>query len=224
MTDPRPSPVAVVVETTPKKVFVAALEWPGWCRSGRDADAAFEAFAQAAPRYRRVVESTGRPLPDDGRATEVVERIEGDSGTAFGVPSRIAERDRAPTDAAQAERLAALVAAAWAEFDRVAASAPAELRKGPRGGGRDTVRIVEHVTGADQAYAGVMGLKLRAPAPGDTVAVAAMRSAMLDVLRRPSDGSPLAGKKWPPRYAARRIAWHALDHAWEIEDRSDPPS
>ena len=27
--------------------------------------------------------------------------------------------------------------------------------------------------------------------------------------------------KWPPRYAARRIAWHALDHAWEIEDRSD---
>jgi len=28
------------------------------------------------------------------------------------------------------------------------------------------------------------------------------------------------GKRWPPRYAARRIAWHALDHAWEIEDRS----
>jgi len=27
-------------------------------------------------------------------------------------------------------------------------------------------------------------------------------------------------RSWPPRYAARRIAWHALDHAWEIEDRS----
>ena len=38
----------------------------------------------------------------------------------------------------------------------------------------------------------------------------------------PSDGSPIAGKRWPLRYAARRIAWHALDHAWEIEDRSDP--
>ncbi|MGH9282469.1 MAG: hypothetical protein ACRD0S_05980 [Acidimicrobiales bacterium] len=23
------------------------------------------------------------------------------------------------------------------------------------------------------------------------------------------------------RYAARRIAWHALDHAWEMQDRSD---
>ncbi|HKA98202.1 MAG TPA: hypothetical protein VKD66_18215 [Streptosporangiaceae bacterium] len=27
---------------------------------------------------------------------------------------------------------------------------------------------------------------------------------------------------WPARYAARRIAWHALDHAWEMEDRSEP--
>ena len=45
---------------------------------------------------------------------------------------------------------------------------------------------------------------------------------MLEVLRKPSDGSPIVGKKWPPRYAARRIAWHAIDHAWEIEDRTDP--
>ena len=27
--------------------------------------------------------------------------------------------------------------------------------------------------------------------------------------------------KWPWRYVVRRIAWHVLDHAWEIEDRSD---
>ena len=27
---------------------------------------------------------------------------------------------------------------------------------------------------------------------------------------------------WPARYAAHRIAWHALDHLWEIEDRSTP--
>lgn len=31
----------------------------------------------------------------------------------------------------------------------------------------------------------------------------------------------LAAKGWPARYAARRIAWHVLDHAWEIEDRSE---
>ncbi len=29
-------------------------------------------------------------------------------------------------------------------------------------------------------------------------------------------------KGWPPRYAARRMAWHVLDHLWEIEDKSGP--
>ena len=52
--------------------------------------------------------------------------------------------------------------------------------------------------------------------------VAERRKAVLEVLRQASDGSPIAGRKWPPRYAARRIAWHALDHAWEIEDRTEP--
>ena len=58
--------------------------------------------------------------------------------------------------------------------------------------------------------------------PRDAKAVAELRRRMLEVIAAPSDGSPLAGKKWPVRYAARRVAWHALDHAWEIEDRSDP--
>jgi hypothetical protein len=43
---------------------------------------------------------------------------------------------------------------------------------------------------------------------------------MLAILRQPSDGRSLGDRRWPARYAARRIAWHALDHAWEIEDRS----
>jgi hypothetical protein len=60
------------------------------------------------------------------------------------------------------------------------------------------------------------------PAATDRAAIDALRSSMLDVLRRPSDGSPLAGRKWTSRYAARRVAWHSLDHAWEMEDRSAP--
>jgi hypothetical protein len=27
---------------------------------------------------------------------------------------------------------------------------------------------------------------------------------------------------WPLRYAARRFAWHVVDHLWEIEDKSEP--
>ncbi len=129
----------------------------------------------------------------------------------------VADDDRRPTDADEAERLAAIVEASWAAFDRIAAAAPAELRKGPRGGGRDTAKVVEHVHGGDDSYASVVGI----PA-ADRRSAPAIRERVLAILREPSDGSPLAGKRWPPRYAARRIAWHALDHAWEIEDRSEP--
>jgi hypothetical protein len=107
-------------------------------------------------------------------------------------------------------------------FDRIVAAAPAELRKGPRGGGRDRDRVVLHVDGADHAYSQVLGIKVPAPDRSDASTVRAMRAAMIEALGRPSDGAPIAGRKWPPRYAASRIAWHALDHAWEIEDRTEP--
>ncbi|HKS99518.1 MAG TPA: hypothetical protein VJT31_08320, partial [Rugosimonospora sp.] len=101
---------------------------------------------------------------------------------------------------------------------RVVAGAPAELRKGPRGGGRDRDRIVEHVLGAEPGYGRMLGLKF--PAAPDLVAAAESRELILAALRKPSDGSPMRLRGWPPRYAAHRIAWHALDHAWEIQDRS----
>ena len=59
--------------------------------------------------------------------------------------------------AAGGTRLAALVEAAWKTFEAVARTAPEELRKGPRGGGRDTSKIVDHVIGSEQAYASEHG-------------------------------------------------------------------
>jgi hypothetical protein len=58
-------------------------------------------------------------------------------------------------------------------------------------------------------------LKLRQPAYGDAAAVAEFRDAIVGRLEKPAPDP-----RWPIRYAARRIAWHALDHAWEIEDRT----
>jgi hypothetical protein len=134
----------------------------------------------------------------------------------------VTEADRRPTTAADADRLARLVEAAWARLDEIAAASPEELRKGPRGGGRDRTKMLGHVLGADWAYAREIGIRTGEPALEDARAIAALRAAMLDVLRAPSDGSPLAGRRWTVRYAAGRIAWHALDHAWEMEDRSGP--
>jgi hypothetical protein len=212
-------PIEVSVEAAAKKAFATAIDWPGWSRSGKTPELALEALAAYADRYRPVAEAADERLPADPDF-EVIETNEGGGGTEFGVPSRVTAADRRRTTASQAKRLARLVEASWATFDRVAAAAPAELRKGPRGGGRDTAKIVSHVRESDHAYSREIGLKV--PPPTDEKAVAAMREAVLDALRQPSDGSPLADRRWTARYAAQRIAWHALDHAWEIEDRSEP--
>ncbi len=210
----------VSIEAGPKKVFASAVDWPGWCRAGKTEELAVESLAAYAERYAIVAHEAGRDLAVPTlRDLEVVDRVPGGSGTEFGVPSVVIDLDRRAVSA-DARRIGELVAAAWTVFDRVVAGAPAELRKGPRGGGRDRDKIVRHVVEADWYYSREMGLKMPQPDPTVRPDVEAARAAMLEIVRQPSDGSPLAGRKWPVRYAARRIAWHALDHAWEIEDRS----
>jgi len=210
-------------EVTLKKTFVWAIDWPGWCRSGKDRDLAIEALIAARSRYAKVAKRAGLELTKvDADDLRVAETVDGGGGTEFGVPSSITKLDRRPTSKAEAERLTSLVEAAWIIFDRVAERSPAELRKGPRGGGRDRDKMIDHVIGADHAYAHEIGLRRPEPSRADRGTVDAERSAVLEVLRQPSDGSPLADRRWTQRYAARRIAWHALDHAWEMEDRSEP--
>ena len=212
--------VRVGIEQGGRKTFAWALDWPGWCRAGRDETSAVQALAASAERYAAVARAAGVAFHSaDG--IDVVERVPGSSATDFGVPGQIVASDRTPTTATEARRLAALVDGAWRVFDATVESAPAELRKGPRGGGRDRDKVADHVVGADAAYAREIGLRLKAPAWNDREAVGALRREMLAMLGRASDGGPLAGRKWPLRYAARRIAWHAVDHAWEIEDRSE---
>jgi hypothetical protein len=209
-------------EVAAKKAFVWAIDWPGWSRSGKDRDVAIEALLAARGRYAKVARRAGLDLPKvEARDLDVVESVGGGAGTEFGVPSSITKLDRRRVSKADAERLASLVEAAWVIFDRVAERSPAELRKGPRGGGRDRDKMIGHVIEADHAYAREIGVRLPTPSLADRPAVEAERAAVLEVLSRPSDGSPLADRKWPLRYAARRIAWHALDHAWEMEDRTE---
>ena len=213
----------VYLERNPKKTFAGALDWPGWCRAGKTSDLALAALADYVPRYARVATEAGEAF--DRRTVgnfDVVEDVEGDATTAFGAPGIVVAADRRSLSARESERLARLVAAAWRVFDEVVAGAPPTLRKGPRGGGRDRDKILEHVIGAEVSYASVIGIKGRQPDPGDRAAIDALRAAILDLLSKPSDGTPLASRRWPARYAARRIAWHALDHAWEIEDRTEP--
>jgi hypothetical protein len=212
--------IDVTLEVGTKRVFASAVEWPGWCRSGRGEEAALAALADAADRYRVVTARAGVRLPADaGASFRVIERVAGDATTDFGAPGKATEADRAPLTAGQAKRRAALVAAAWSVFDEVVAGAPAALRKGPRGGGRDRDKMVAHVYAAEAAYARKLGVKLSTPqTPAE---VSAQHEAILAALGA-SEGVPALPKGWLPRYAAARIAWHVLDHAWEIQDKSLP--
>lgn len=221
MTDQR---IPIAEEIGRKRTFVWAIDWPGWCRAGRDAEVASAAVAAVAEQFAPVAALAGLRFPtlDTEAPFDVVESVAGDATTDFGAPSIATASDRRPMDVDEAERLAGLVAAAWTTLDRVAAAAPATLRKGPRGGGRDRDAMLEHVIAADHAYAGKVGVRMPTGSLKDRAAVDRERAAILRALRAPSAGEPLRAGGWLPRYAARRIAWHALDHAWEIEDRADP--
>ena len=181
------------------------------------------ALAAAEERYAAVAREAGEPFPShhDLRQLDIAERNPGGGGTDFGVPSVVTDHDRRPLSHADADRLCRLIAAAWTVFDRITLVAPAALRRGPRGGGRDRDKIVDHVLESDHAYSREVGLRIDAPSRADRRTIEMMRAALLELLGEPSDGSPLGGRRWPPRYTAGRIAWHALDHAWEIEDRSE---
>jgi len=213
--------IPVYLEIGEKRVFASALDWPGWTRSARDEARALEALAAYAPRYAAVPKAARIEFASDSTSTfKVVERVQGNATTDFGAPGIPASSDAKSLTRAEAERICALLGASWKVFDAAVAKAPAELRKGPRGGGRDRDKIADHIIDAESAYTPRLGLKLKTPRRDDALAVHATRKTILDAIRA-SAGAPQTGeKRWPPRYVARRMAWHLLDHAWEIEDRS----
>ena len=213
-------PIPVYIESGDKKVFACAIDFPGWCRSGKDEASALEALAGYASRYAEVAKRAEAAFPSKPEF-EVVERIKGKGATDFGIPHEIPEVDAEPLTARQAARQVGLMEAAWALLDKAARSTPAELRKGPRGGGRDRDKMLDHVLGAEAAYARQIGIRHPQPELGDTRAIKALRKDIAEALRGASDGSPLRDKGWPPRYALRRITWHVLDHLWEMQDRTE---
>lgn len=218
-----PAPTRVYLEVGQKKVFAAALDWPGWCRAGKGEEAALRALEAYAPRYRVVARRARLAFPAwVASAFDVVATVKGSTTTDFGALAGPAPSDAEPVTAAESKRIRALVRAGWEVFDQVAAGSPAELRKGPRGGGRDRDKMIQHVLNAEAAYARKLGVRLRAPMVGDAAAIEELRSAVITALQASDGGAPPVDRGWSPRFAARRIAWHVLDHAWEMQDRADP--
>jgi hypothetical protein len=219
----------VYLEIGKKRSLAGACDWPGWCRGGRDEEAALQALLEYGPRYEQVLHATGlgfRP-PADVSAFAVTERLEGNPTTDFGAPDVAPAGDATPVDEAELRRLQILLQACWTAWDGITQAATGtDLRLGPRGGGRDLAGILRHVLDAEASYLRSLGGKL--VSLGDDRALDEVlqprRQIILDAVATAAHGEfpsrgPRGGIRWTPRFFVRRDAWHILDHAWEVEDR-----
>jgi hypothetical protein len=220
--------VKIYVERGSKRTFACAVDWPGWARSGRSEDDALHALVEYGPRFAAAIKGAANvPLSNRAPDLDVAERLEGDAGTDFGIPSREWSGDARTLSPRELERQVSILRAAWAAFDAAAErNRGAALTKGPRGGGRDLDRIVRHVLEGEIAYFNRLGGRFR-PEPEESEGgqMARVRADVIALLKARRDGKepPMGRRKaplWSLRYFIRRSAWHALDHAWEIEDRA----
>lgn len=209
----------VVLEVGSKKTFASALDWPGWSRSGKDERTTIETLLAYADRYAVVTALAGLDVTLPG-APKVIDRQSGDMTTDFGAPGRIHGVEREPVERAELERQLSLLRASWALFDEVVATVTPELRKGPRGGGRDRDGIFAHVVEADRNYARKIGVRTPRFDAIDRVALLEHREAVFAIVPDLRGGEPVSPNGWPVRYALRRMAWHILDHAWEMQDKT----
>lgn len=210
-----------------KRVVACAFDWPGWDRSAGSEEEALRVLAAYRPRYAKVAALAG--LADEFGTTgepAVIERLEGNGMTDYyGVSGRSAAPEQEQMSDPGCERKIALLRASWATFDDVASRVSEELRKGPRGGGRDRDEIVRHVNGAEIfEFATKVGVRTPLEARRDPDALRAHREAFCAGIREFNARGPSAGKSWTVQFLVRRCAWHMLDHAWEMEDRDLGPS
>jgi hypothetical protein len=222
---PSAKKIPVYLEIGQKRTFAGALDWPGWCRSGRDEASALQALLDFGPRYARVLRASrlGFKAPTEVSTFVVTERLKGNATTDFGAPGMTPSSDAKPVNAEQLRRFQKLLNACWQTFDAAVTNAHGKsLGTGPRGGGRQVAGIIEHLLGSNEGYLHQVGWKLEKSDGNEPFEQ--NRQATLSALAASARGEippkgPRGGIRWSARYFVRRVAWHILDHAWEIEDR-----
>ncbi|MCB8935572.1 MAG: hypothetical protein KIS95_10455 [Anaerolineae bacterium] len=212
----------VTLEIGPKgkKVVAVAPDWPGLARGAKTEEAAVERLLAYVPRYAPVAKLAGL---ESALATvpvvEVVERYPGTGSTDFwGISFAFSSIDRQVLSDEALERQLRLLRASWAFFDEVRGRVSAELRRGPRGGGRDRDQIVRHIFANEQDWAKGLGVITPDEAMLTDEGMNAHRDAYGNAIRAFHAQGKMA-RKWPLPYLIRHTAFHTLDHAWEMEDK-----
>jgi hypothetical protein len=213
----------VLLEIGPKgkRIVAGAMDWPGLERSGRTEEDAVERLCAYMPRYLPVAERAGlRPEFERGVIPHILERTPGNTSTDWWgiahVPSVV---EAEPLSDEELERRIGLMQATWDFFDDASERVVAPLTKGPRGGGRETGQIVGHVYASERHnFWRKVGIREDDEVRLTPTELAAVRKRYVAAIREHhTEGRP--ARRWPLRFLIRRTAQHAMDHAWELEDR-----
>lgn len=218
-------PVRTVIDRGPKgkRVVAFGLDWPGWSRGAKTAEDALETLESYRERYRPVADLAGMAREFDAAGDlQVVEDKVGTPSTDFwAISFAPSSTEQDPMDAAALERGITLLRACWSFFDGVAARVSAEMRKGPRGGGRDRDRIISHVIRVEsEDFASGVGLRIPEGGALGPGALPAYRADYVAAMHAYNAGQvEKRMRKWTLPFLIRHSAFHTLDHAWEMEDK-----
>lgn len=204
-----------------------SIDWPGWSRGAKTAELALETLEVYRGRYRPVaaLAKMSRDFDAAGRL-KVVEDATGTGSTDFwGISFSPSSFERGPTREMELERALTLLRACWAFFDRVSARVSPDMRKGPRGGGRDRDHIIRHAIRTEsEDFAKKVGLRLPEGAALTPAGLRDFRKEYLKALRAYNAGKvERRMRSWTLPFLIRHSAFHILDHAWEMEDKDLSP-
>ena len=217
--------VRTVIERGPKdKRSVAfSIDWPGWSRGAKSAELALETLEAYRERYAPVAVLAGlsREFAAAGPLEVVEDKIGTGSTDFWGISFSPCATEQGPMDEAELERAITLLRASWAFFDGVATRVSPEMRKGPRGGGRDRDRIIRHTIRTEsEDFAKQVGLRIPEGAALTPDGLRQHRAAYVEAMRAYNAGDVARRmRSWTLPFLIRHSAFHTLDHAWEMEDK-----
>jgi hypothetical protein len=217
-------PVRTVIEhgTKDKRSVAFSLDWPGWSRGAKTPELALDTLESYRDRYRPIAKLAGMSKEFDavGPLKVVEDRVGTGSTDFWGISFSPSSTEHGPMTKAEFDRGIKLLRAAWAFFDDVAARVSPEMRKGPRGGGRDRDRIIRHtITQESEAFATSVGLHIPEGAALTPEGLKRHRETYVEAMRAYNAGEGKRMKSWSLPFLIRHSAFHTLDHAWEMEDK-----
>lgn len=217
----------VYIERGRKAVLAGAVDWPGWMGIGETDVEALLSLFDLAPRYASVLHAAQLDFtpPISRHDFDLIETLAGGLSTDLGGPHLAPHADTAAISESDYMRLQSVLLACWQAFDAAIAGAEGHVLAAPQSGPDLTLdEIIIHVIKNDQSDLERLAWSHRfrnLPDPLDELRE--IREGTLRALTRAAFGEIPAvattAELWSARFFVRKLAWHTLTHAWEIEER-----